>query len=327
MKTCQHDPFEALADLPQRLQHPVARDLAWVLLSPPLLARSPCPQRHPLSASPWARQPGRLAAWLQRQDQAPQALHAWLAQRSVRRLGLYYERLWQFALQAAPGIEVLAANLPIREAGHTLGELDLLLRDDSGVHHLELAIKLYLGNTSPGAGQWIGPGSQDRLDIKLEHLASHQLPLSARPEARPALEALTGKPIQAAMWLAGYLFYPHARQRAAPAGAHPRHLRGTWLHRRDWPAFHAADAQAHWQPLPRRAWLAPARLPQTEDWSPARLQRWLDELPESADAQLLVDLRPDGSGYLREWQRLFLVADHWPTTGQPATGSGTPLNR
>ncbi|WP_369603937.1 DUF1853 family protein, partial [Klebsiella quasipneumoniae] len=40
--------------------------------------------------------------------------------------------------------ELLAANLPIRRAGHTLGELDMLIRDRDGVHHLELAIKLYL---------------------------------------------------------------------------------------------------------------------------------------------------------------------------------------
>ncbi|TBU74738.1 DUF1853 family protein [Phytopseudomonas daroniae] len=309
------NPFDSLADLPQRLTQPAVRDLAWTLLSPPLLARTPWQQRHPLSDSPWAADPGLLADWLLRQDKEPASLQAWLSRSSVRRLGLYYERLWQFALQAAPGVEILAANLPIRQGGHTLGELDLLLRDAGGVHHLELAVKFYLGEPSPDRDaptQWIGPGSHDRLDIKLDHLATHQLPLSAQPEARLALDALTSEPIQAAMWIGGYLYYPHARACPLPEDAHPQHLRGKWLHRCDWPAFRAENAEARWQPLPRHAWLALARLPPEDGWSSARLQAWLDELPEHAGAQLLVDLRPDATGYLHERQRLFLVADDWP---------------
>ncbi|CAN1601753.1 protein of unknown function [Pseudomonas mediterranea] len=39
-----------------------------------------------------------------------------------QRLGLYYERLWQFAVQHAPGIELIAANLPeIRREGRDPG--------------------------------------------------------------------------------------------------------------------------------------------------------------------------------------------------------------
>lgn len=314
------NPFAVIADLPQRLTQPAVRDLAWTLVSPPLLDQAISWQRNPLTHSAWARQPGLLADWLLRQDQDPAPLQAWLSRSSIRRLGLYYERLWQFALQAAPGIEILAANLPIRRGGHTLGELDLLLRDASGVHHVELAIKFYLGQPSlhrDASTQWIGPGSHDRLDLKLDHLVSHQLPLSAQPEARPALDALTCEPIEAAMWVGGYLFYPHASSCLPPDDAHPDHLRGRWLHRRDWPAFYSADHAAGWQPLPRHAWLSPARLPREEGWSRARLQSWLDALPAHAGAQLLVDLQPDATGYLQERSRLFLVADDWPNGNAP----------
>nr|WP_288356059.1 DUF1853 family protein [uncultured Pseudomonas sp.] len=315
------NPFAALADLPRHLSEPAVRDLAWTLLSPPLLAHTPWPQRHPLIASSWAAEPGLLADWLQRQDEYPQALHEWLSRNSVRRLGLYYERLWQFALQAAPGIEVLAANLPIRQVGHTLGELDLLLRDASGVHHVELAIKLYLGQPPGAAERWIGPGGRDRLDLKLDHLATHQLPLSASPEARQTLQVLTDAPIQASMWLGGYLFYPLGLDHPPPLGAETTHLRGRWLHRRQWSALQAEYADARWQPLPRSAWLAPAKLQATQSWSEAQLQSWLQALPADAGAQLLVDLQPDGNGELAERQRIFLVADDWPTSGTEPGGA------
>lgn len=315
------NPFAAITDLPQRLTQPAVRDLAWALVSPPLLDQASTWQRYPLAESPWAHEPGLLADWLLRQDQEPAPLLAWLSRSSIRRLGLYYERLWQFALHAAPGVEILAANLPIRQSGHTLGELDLLLRDASGVHHLELAIKFYLGKPSAnqvGPTQWIGPGSHDRLDLKLDHLVSRQLPLSAHPQARPALDALTRETIKAGMWVGGYLFYPQFGHCEPPDGVHPDHHRGGWLHRRDWPAFQATDADRCWQPLPRHAWLSPARLPLEEGWSRQRLQTWLEALPENAGAQLLVDLQPDAEGYLQERSRLFLVADDWPNSNPPS---------
>lgn len=308
-------PFASLADLPQHLRHPVVRDLAWVLLSPPLLAHSPWPQRHPLSACPWSRAPGALADWLIHLDRDSAGLLHWLAQSSVRRLGLYYERLWQFALQAAPGIELLAANLPIRQGGHTLGELDLLLRDEEGVHHLELAIKLYLGSEQGGGEQpahWLGPGSHDRLDLKLDHLSRHQLPMSARSEARPALAELELTHAQAAFWLGGYLFYPWPRPCAAPQGANPQHLRGRWLHRRDWPGFAVHSADGCWQPLPRSAWLATARVERAELWSGEKLQGWFDALPLQTNAQLLVRLEEGPQRVWSEAERLFLVSDAWP---------------
>ncbi|MDP2243962.1 DUF1853 family protein [Pseudomonas sp.] len=314
--------FPMFTDLQQQLRQPVVRDLAWVLLSPPLLSDLPWPQRHPLSASQWCRTPGMLADWLLRLDQDPSSLLNWLAQHSVRRLGLYYERLWQFALHAAPGIELLAANLPIRQNGQTLGELDLLLRDEEGVHHLELAIKLYLGPQQQSGAElahWIGPGSRDRLDIKLDHLSQHQLPMSARGEARPALAELDLASAQAALWLGGYLFYPWPKPCEPPPGANPQHLTGRWLHRRDWPAFAAQNSDGCWQPLPRAAWLAPARISRHQLWSGESLQAWLQTLLPQAKAQLLVRLQPSRQDDWQEVERVFLVSDDWPTQMPDAT--------
>lgn len=300
------------ADLMRTLRHPQVRDLAWAILSPPLLEASPT-LRHPLSASRWYSQPDLLADWLLCQDSAAEGLREWLAQRSNRRLGLYYERLWQYALNHAPDIDLIVANLPIRVGGNTLGELDLLLRDPEGVHHLELAVKFYLGNGSRGDDaprHWIGPGGHDRLDLKLDHLLHHQLSLSTREQARPALAELTGSPIRPALWLGGYLFEPWAGGCSPPAGANPAHLRGLWVRQRDWPALHQQAGESHWQMLPRQAWLAPARQEREPDTSAADTQA-RPTLDEQSPARLMARLQGTGSVW-EEAQRVFVVPDRWP---------------
>lgn len=307
--------FPDLLNLPRQLCHPQVRDLAWVILAPPMLSQAPWPQRHPLAGSDWVQNPDQLERWLHELDRHSEPLKRWLELAATRRLGRYYERLWQFAVEHAPGVELIAANLPIRLGGHTLGELDMLIRDRDGVHHLELAIKLYLGPQQANGlnpANWLGPGSNDRLDRKLKHLTQHQLPMSNRPESRTLLAELDIQTFNAHLWLGGYLLYPWPGLSLAPTGAHPQHLRGSWLHQSDWHAFFRQSAPGCWQPLPRHAWLAPAHCEAQGLWSEQQLQIWLAELHPQAPAQLMVRLVDNDSGEWEEAERLFLVSDQWP---------------
>ena len=70
--------FPDLLQLPHQLRHPEVRDLAWVILAPPMLAATPWPQRHPLASSDWVSDPARLEQWLRQLDRDSYGLLHWL---------------------------------------------------------------------------------------------------------------------------------------------------------------------------------------------------------------------------------------------------------
>jgi len=192
------------------LRDPMVRDLAWVIGAPVLPDATFPTYAGRVVDDAWCRtQLQTCAPWLAALDSEPRSLHDFIAARPTRRLGHHFESLIAFWLAYLPGMQIIASNLQVKDSQRTLGEYDFLLRDASAdIYHWEAAVKFYL-QAKPQAEQhaFIGPGAQDRLDLKLDRVFNRQLKLGYTPTGREAFPpgiALN----KAQAFIKGYLFYP-----------------------------------------------------------------------------------------------------------------------
>jgi uncharacterized protein len=283
----------------------MVRDLAWACFSPSLL------DAQQLDSELYNCQPAltpRRLQFLKQLDDKPLPLIQFIEQRPSRRLGLYFERLWHFFLQQDPDIELLAHNLPVREAGITIGEFDCLYRclATRQCFHLELAVKFYLWS-----GQcWLGTNVKDQLDRKVDRMVEHQSALASHRGAAPLLEQLNIGSLTKQVEVKGILF--------APAGAGDNFLA--------WPAAlsSAADSQAIWlplnqlddhlsdttlrfQPLDRMQWLSSSV--EGPQLNYTQLQQYLDRhFTNSERALQIVIYQPSAASP----RRAFITSNDWP---------------
>lgn len=301
-------------------RHQAVRDLAWSCFSTPLMRALPQTQASQLRPE----LDDASLIWLRALDRDPESLHKALAKRHSTRLGLYFEALWQFYLDQHPDWELLCHNLQVSAEGQTLGAFDFLCRYRDQYWHLEAAVKLYLGVADTQGrcsnwNQWWGPKCNDRLDIKLERLAQHQLQLGDLPEGRARLNQLADPGIvwHKGLILRGYFFYPADSLPGIddPTDCQPEHLRGQW-----WPLdeFLKRNLDAQWRILPRGEWLSGAVVEQSEALlsdenlrEQLRRQVGLENRP-----QLLAKMAPKGAIWT-EQERLFVVPNDWPDCYSP----------
>lgn len=229
------------------LHHPVVRDLYWAINSPTLL-EAPCLKN-------WQDSSRWFTHLLQQLDQQPAPLLRHLQQQVHHpyqpRLGQYFEQLWHFYFNHHPDYQLLVHNLQIKAPdNHTLGELDLLIRNRHSheVHHLELTVKFYLAVAQQPSdinlACYIGPGLKDRLIDKYQHTCNHQLPLSGSNAAQAQLAARGIKVDQAQAVCRGRLFQPLA---LATTG------QPAWLAQAQ---LHQLKSVAYFRCLERRQWFA-----------------------------------------------------------------------
>lgn len=298
------------------LRDPIVRDLAWAIGSPGLVEPSYPDYLGRTVDDAWCdAQLQASAAWLTALDLSPAALHRFVAARPTRRLGHYFETLLAYWLAHMPDTQIIATNLQVQDEQRTLGEYDFLFRDAAdAICHWEAAVKFYL-RVEPLAEQraFIGPGTRDRLDLKLERVFQHQLLLGHTPVGQQALpQGLL--PDKAQAFIKGYLFYHASTLRpAAIRGISAAHLSGWWArHTRE--KLPQTSAESRWIILPRLRWLAPVRLAaDAEVMSYATLNNKLDEhFQLRSEAMLVVELARTAAGEWQEISRGFVVCSSWP---------------
>ncbi|MFM0730800.1 DUF1853 family protein [Paraburkholderia sediminicola] len=314
------------------LREPAVRDLAWLLLSADLLRAQP-----PVGAlaSPFASQQEADATvdWLRALDTDPAELQRDLAATRITRLGRYAERLLGWFLQHGPAARLVAAGVPLRRAGVTLGECDFLVQTQQGARlHWELAVKCYLHageSRAQSAAQpamqpaarladYVGPNLKDRFDLKLAHVLNHQLPLSAREEFASVGYAGPWTP---QMFIKGWLFYRAGEAPADPVELDPSHGRGWWVTRSEWPDFAATHART-WRVLPRLEWLAPTRYESGTVGAPGAAEgvgfAFVDAQALAAQTSnqhgptMIAAFVDDSAGNRVECSRGFIVPNEWP---------------
>lgn len=306
-----------------QLAHPVVRDLAWAVFSEDLiLAGSIGSAQHSLYSCGLSQLTPAREAWLLGLDQSPEALLEQVRAARDQRLGLYFEALWHFFLHSDPEAELLAHNLPVREGGRTVGEFDCLYRcrDSGQVVHLELAVKFYLytgadsGGTGDGRADWLGPGRRDRLDRKLDHLATRQTRLADESAARRLLESRGLMPARREVAVKGRLFRRPDQSCLPPPGFNTAQALMSWGSPDTLTALLADKHAKYALVLPRQCWLSPLQL------SEAPLSGLLP--PEGQDRCAALQTQLAGSNRpvlvatldseYRELQRFFVAPTGWP---------------
>lgn len=179
------------------------------------------------------------------------------------KLGRYFEHLMQSWIQSEPSLTCLAANLPVRVGGKTLGEFDLIVDNAGAIEHWEVAVKFYMAiGDSNDMNQWFGPNPTDTLSQKYERMKTHQLVLSTLPDAQTLLAEQNWQVEKVRSLVKGRLFHPFDRFEsgdiALPKGVNPKHEKGWWISATDF-SSRREFKDSLFKRLPKSHWLAPLR--------------------------------------------------------------------
>lgn len=235
----------------------------------------------------------------------------WAWHGAPKRLGRRFESLITALLEQTDAVKLLKHGLVIQDGKQTVGELDYLIDIHSDILHLEVAIKFYAGIGDPkdlkSHHAWIGPSCQDRLDVKIDHICSHQLPLSASNNvARLLQQEGLPMPTRRLGLIYGYLLQPWQNSSHKPADIIT-----------NYPAFWCTYRQRHeairkitrpysseygWVLLQRNQWISTFE-------GVAELPNLLTEIriPEQADCYVLCSKRSTNMEKLR----LFIMPERY----------------
>ncbi|MDF1824857.1 MAG: DUF1853 family protein [Verrucomicrobiales bacterium] len=220
--------------------------------------------------------------------------------KAAHRVGYYVESLIQSWLESQESVSDLRHGIQIRREKETLGELDFLFRQEGVLHHLEVALKLYLcfPEGAENGSCFVGPNATDSFERKRDRLIDKQLPFGKEhfPEIERSFHAVKGM-----------IFY-HAkggRSVELPTLLNHGHARGAWIRESELEAF-----------LERMPPLRKGRILKKPFWLAATgADLNTDEILTAASAHFE---KWDGPVYLavfegnEEIDRLFIMPECWP---------------
>lgn len=199
-----------------------------------------------------------------------------------QKLGHLYEDALAVLLKSTPRYDCLAQGVQIRQdSGHTLGELDFLVRDlvSDQLIHLELAVKFYLAVETESGVLLPGPDARDNYFRKLEKMRSHQLVLVEK--FRGFLPGKFQKEEIVVQQLVHGCVFNHVRasQPVEEEFLNPTGRRGKWLHVQDCADYFAKGTLL--EIIPKPLWPVPL-----ENMEEIELERWKPD--EKTDRCVLV---------------------------------------
>ena len=224
---------------------------------------------------------------------------------STTRVGRYFESLVQYLLQRQ-GYTIIEQNLQIQEQGRTVGELDFIYENASGViTHLETAIKFFLYHPSmiKQGSHYIGPNPNDTLQTKADRLYNHQLPLSKRFYRNATVRNA---------YVKGIIFYPSSTELPSdlPSRLSPHHARGSWLYASN--LKHLESIQdAKFALCHKPHWLAPP-IDNNNYKNAALMKLKLQEHFNTKRHPVMVSCSTFTDNTPTELERIIVVPDEWP---------------
>lgn len=225
-----------------------------------------------------------------------------------RRLGYYYEDLFNSVLERAAYITDIKRNIQVKDTNRTVGEFDFIVQTQQGnTIHIECAVKFYLctGNGSQ-LSHFEGPNRKDRLDLKWDKLLNKQIRLSETEAGRATTQTLNIQPTQTAVLIQGYLFYPFGQPAITlHVSINPGHRQGWWA--RNEHRAKIFDNRLRYQILNKPFWLSRPDIPETELLTCDQLNKAIER---QSHPHLIVRLtRKDGDWC--ELDRGFVVQSGW----------------
>lgn len=233
-------------------QHPMVRQLAFVIASPNILCQLPTDlnikhafQLH--NDAFWQHQYNLYLTRLKQLDECPQPLLDFLAPLKSTRLGLRFEYLMWFWLSEHHyhGYRVIQHSAQQIQGKHTLGELDFLIENEheNCIEHWEVALKYYLGQAKLATHEWVGLNRSDTLARKLQHFTNKQFQFEQVGEYQIERKYAV---------LKGQLYLPNSAH-TPPHWMNSARQSGTWLS-----TLPHLSQHSNFRRLDRQEWICPS---------------------------------------------------------------------